>query len=301
MASTPSDTSNPPNSLTDAMSEWNEIVDALIDHATLLRELGARTIELDPALLSFPPLDAPATVKAARPSAQAETSPRPLQAEPAVVTPTPTTSAALEDRRHALDAIAERLAACAACELAATRTRCVPGQGNPDSPDVMFIGEAPGEEEDRQGLAFVGPAGQLLTRMIEAMGYTRDEVFIANICKCRPPGNRAPLPQEMRACLPFLRQQIRIIRPRTLVLLGRTAIQGLLASDVAVSRAQGQWTHCEGIPTMPTYHPSYILRFESPSNAAQLKQVKSQVWNALKLVMAHLGKTLPARSQPPSS
>jgi uracil-DNA glycosylase family 4 len=152
----------------------------------------------------------------------------------------------------------------------------------------MFIGEAPGYEEDKQGLAFVGAAGQLLTKMIAAMGYTRDDVFIANICKCRPPGNRAPLPEEMQKCLPFLREQIKIIRPKTIALLGGTAIKALLETQAGVNRIQGQWTQYEGIPVMPTFHPSYLLRFEP---------AKHDAWRALKLVLAHLGKPVPGTAK----
>jgi DNA polymerase len=168
----------------------------------------------------------------------------------------------------------------------------VPGQGNPDSPDVMFIGEAPGEEEDQQGLAFVGAAGKFLTKMIEAMGYTREQVFIANICKCRPPRNRAPDEQEMKKCLPFLQEQIRVIRPKAIVLLGNTAIKGLL-NQTGVTRMQGVWTSYEGIPVMPTYHPSYVIRFENSGDATGMKTVKTQVWNALKLVLARLDRPVP--------
>ncbi len=157
----------------------------------------------------------------------------------------------------------------------------------------MFIGEAPGQDEDRQGLAFVGAAGQFLNKMIHAMGYTRDDIFIANICKCRPPNNRTPQSDEMQTCLPFLREQIRIIRPKVIVLLGATAIKGLLDTQVGVTRMQGQWTRYEGIPVMPTFHPAYILRFESFGDMAGLKKAKTEVWHALKLVLAHLGKPVP--------
>ncbi|HHU15926.1 MAG TPA: uracil-DNA glycosylase, partial [Lentisphaerae bacterium] len=115
-------------------------------------------------------------------------------------TPAASVSRTPEQRRQALDEIAARIETCEACDLYKQRNRCVPGQGNPCAPDVMFIGEAPGADEDREGLAFIGAAGQFLTKMIEAMGYTRDDVFIANICKCRPPNNRTPTADEMRVC-----------------------------------------------------------------------------------------------------
>ena len=273
------------------MSLWTAIVDDLIDHVNLLKELGGRNVEVDPAVLSA----------FGSPSAAARTSaalPKPARATAAIPAATPSgppSTAALspEVRRKALDEIAARANLCDACPLRQNRINSVPGQGNPVNPDILFIGEAPGADEDQQGLAFVGPAGQLLTKMIAAMGYTRDDIFIANICKCRPPGNRTPQPDEMRTCLPFLREQIRIIRPKVIVLLGGTAIKGLLDTQVGVTRIQGQWTHYDGIPVMPTFHPAYILRFESFGDMAGVKTAKTQVWNALKLVLAQLGKPVP--------
>ncbi|MEI7898818.1 MAG: uracil-DNA glycosylase [bacterium] len=282
------------------MSSWTAIVDDVINHVNLLKELGGRNAEIDPAVMralgsaAVASRPGPAAPPAA--SAQPRSAPR---AKPPAPTPPVTAHAPAqspEARRTALADIAARSAACEACVLCHQRTHSVPGQGNPDSPDVMFIGEAPGADEDRQGLAFVGAAGQFLTKMISAMGYTRDEVFIANICKCRPPGNRAPLPEEIQTCLPFLREQIRIIRPKVIVLLGGTAIKGLLDTQVGVSRLQGQWTRYDGIPVMSTFHPAYILRFESSGDREGLKTAKTQIWSTLKLVLAQLGKSVPAPS-----
>jgi DNA polymerase len=284
------------------MSDWTDILDDVIDHVNLLRELGGRSVEIDPAVMA-------SCVAAARPSRAAAPVPstarsevgRPAQPRPpdpsggaAAAQPGPSPALTPEARRQALAEIAARIDVCDACPLRQGRTQSVPGQGNPDSPDIMFIGEAPGQDEDQQGLAFVGAAGQLLTKMIQAMGYSRDEVFIANICKCRPPNNRTPQAEEMQKCLPFLRDQVRIVRPKTIVLLGGTAIKGLLDTQVGVTRLQGQWTKYDGIPVMPTYHPAYILRFESCADASGLKAAKTQVWNALKLVLAYLGKPVPA-------
>ncbi len=271
------------------MSSWTAILDDVIDHVRLLQELGGRSVELSPDVLRAPgapakpaPAPAPAAAPAPRtpPAAPRPDSPAALPGAKPALTP--------EARRAALAETAARVEACDACALRQQRTRSVPGQGNFNSPDVMFIGEAPGHEEDQQGLAFVGAAGQLLTKMIAAMGYTRDDVFIANICKCRPPGNRAPLPEEMQKCLPFLREQIALIRPKTIVLLGGTAIKALLETQVGVNRIQGQWTHYEGIPVMPTFHPSYLLRFEP---------AKHDAWRALKLVLAHLGRPVPGAAK----
>jgi len=294
------------------MSEWTDIIDGIADHVALLKELGERTVEIDLAVMQSltakgktPSTPQNASVHAASgpPASPTDRTGEPPQSQrrpPVAVTapPTPgnTPARSPEERRKALDEIAVRIDACSACVLRQQRAHSVPGQGNGNSPDVMFIGEAPGAEEDQQGLAFVGAAGQLLTKMINAMGYARDDVFIANICKCRPPKNRTPQSDEMQTCLPFLREQIRIIRPKTIVLLGGTALKGLLDTQVGITRMQGQWSRYEGIPVMPTFHPAYVLRFESYGDMASLKKAKTEVWHALKLVLAQLGKPVPTPS-----
>ena len=156
----------------------------------------------------------------------------------------------------------------------------------------MFIGEAPGADEDRQGLAFVGAAGQFLTKMIQAMGYTREQVFIANVCKCRPPNNRTPSPQEMEACLPYLRRQIAAIHPKCIVLLGRTAMSGLFPTQRI---RRGTWYEYAGIPVIATFHPSYIIRFDPTIDPVGLRAAKTEVWNTLKLALAKLGKQPPKK------
>lgn len=152
-----------------------------------------------------------------------------------------------------------RIQACTACPLAKGITNKVPGQGNHNA-RLMIIGEGPGAEEDQQGLAFVGRAGQLLTRMLEAIQLNRDEVFIANLVKCRPPGNRVPEPSEVTSCLPFLRQQTALIRPQVILLLGSTALQGILGPGLRITRCRGQWTQRKGVFFLPTYHPAALLR-----------------------------------------
>lgn len=190
----------------------------------------------------------------------------------------------LHDVGAALADIAKRIAKCTRCELSETRTHTVPGQGA-FNPEIMFIGEGPGEEEDKQGLAFVGRAGQLLTRIIEAMGYKRDEVFIGNIVKCRPPGNRTPYPHEMEACMPFLEEQIAALKPKVIVALGGTAVRGLLHTETGITKLRGQWMEFRGIPVMPTYHPAYLLRNEGG---------KKFVWADMLEVLKRLGRTPPS-------
>lgn len=182
-----------------------------------------------------------------------------------------------------LKAIAKAVAACTQCVLHEKRRQAVPGQGN-IHPDILFVGEGPGEDEDRQGLAFIGRAGQLLTRLITRMGYTRDEVFIANIVKCRPPGNRKPLPEEMAACFPYLKAQIAALQPKVIVALGATALEALVSPLVKISRTRGTWQAFGEFPLMPTYHPSYLLRNQS---------AMWDVWNDMQLVLTRLGRTPP--------
>ena len=171
----------------------------------------------------------------------------------------------LEARRsrneQALHELAGRLGGCERCALHRGRTRLVFGQGDAAA-ELVFVGEGPGANEDQQGLAFVGRSGELLTKMIGAMGLGRDQVFICNVVKCRPPGNRAPAPDEMHTCLPFLREQLEVVRPRVICALGRTAAigLGLLAPDESLGARRGQFVDWHGIPTLLTFHPAYLLR-----------------------------------------
>jgi len=182
----------------------------------------------------------------------------------------------------------ERALVCVKCpNLVASRKQVVFGVGDINSP-LMFIGEAPGADEDVQGEPFVGRAGQLLTRIIQAMGFAREAVYIANILKCRPDtpgqsfGNRKPTPEEMETCIPYLHQQIDLIQPKVIVALGGTAVEGLLGKTLGISKLRGTWQTYRDIPLMPTFHPSFLLR---PENAGQ----KRKVWEDMLLVMEKLG------------
>jgi DNA polymerase len=172
----------------------------------------------------------------------------------------------------------EEIGDCRRCRLCDGRQNLVFGVGNPDA-HLVFVGEAPGADEDAQGEPFVGKAGQLLTKMIEAMGYRRDDVYICNVIKCRPPGNRNPEPDEVAACEPFLKKQLAAIRPRMIVALGKFAAQCLLRDDTPISRLRGNFRTYEGIPLMPTFHPAYLLR--DPSK-------KKEAWHDLKQVLEAL-------------
>ena len=158
-----------------------------------------------------------------------------------------------------LSILAEEIRDCTKCKLHSTRTNVVVGAGNPDA-KVMFVGEAPGEEEDRQGIPFVGRAGRLLTSALEEVGWSRDDVYIANVLKCRPPKNRPPLPNEMSACLPYLIRQIDIIQPEVIVALGRVAGQAFMKKSISISRFRGKFANFRGRRVFFMYHPSYLLR-----------------------------------------
>ncbi len=177
-----------------------------------------------------------------------------------------------------LQAIRDDLGDCARCKLQATRTNIVFGVGSPRAP-LMFVGEAPGADEDRLGEPFVGKAGQLLDKMIAAMGWAREHVYIANTLKCRPPGNRDPEQDETEACQGFLHRQILSIAPRVIVTLGRPAAHLLLNTNAPISRLRGHWQSFEGIKVMPTFHPAYLLRDASK---------KREAWSDLKLVIQEL-------------
>ena len=166
-----------------------------------------------------------------------------------------------------LDDIRSHLGDCRRCRLADGRTRIVFGQGNPNA-RLVFVGEGPGADEDRQGLAFVGAAGQLLTKIIAAMNLTREEVYICNVIKCRPPGNRNPEPDEIEACRPFLERQLTTIAPEVICTLGTFAARTLLGTTAPVSRLRGRFHDHNGIKLMPTYHPAYLLRSPAQKRAA---------------------------------
>jgi len=204
-----------------------------------------------------------------------------LPPTPAPTSPSPSPSTSIPMGKLpivSLDDVRARMGECTLCKLHKGRHTIVFGVGNPEA-RLMFVGEAPGEDEDLKGEPFVGKAGQLLTKMIEAMGLRREDVYICNTVKCRPPNNRNPEPDELAACEPFLKGQLASVKPEVIVTLGKFAAQALLREQTPITRLRGQWREYEGIPVMPTFHPAYLLR--SP-------QEKTKVWEDLQSVMKKL-------------
>ena len=198
-----------------------------------------------------------------------------------------------QDPTQDLVALATQITQCQECTLCSTRRHAVPGEGNPHA-RLMFVGEAPGATEDRQGRPFVGHAGQLLDKIIQACGLRREDVYITNILKCRPPGNRDPLPEEITQCIPYLKIQIALIAPEVIVALGAHAARTLLDKPDGIGALRGRfWSFTVSpgatpIKVMPTYHPAYLLHNYSTDN-------RKRVWEDMKKVMSHLGMPIPQR------
>ncbi len=290
---------------------YHQLLDATIRHLEELRARGVRFVSVLPesltALKQPPPVTSakgPSTSPPAapRPAAPAPLRPVPPRAAPAPSvaqpstlpmpsepsTPARTPALSPEAKAAAFADLHQRAMACLRCPpLASSRKQVVFGVGDINAP-LMFIGEAPGADEDEQGEPFVGRAGELLTKIIQTMGLTRDSVYIANILKCRPDtpgqasGNRKPTPEEMQTCIPYLHEQIDLICPRVIVALGGTAVEGLQGKTVGISKLRGLWQTYRGIPLMPTYHPAYLLRNQALSE-------KRRVWEDMLQVMEKLG------------
>lgn len=280
-----------------------ELLDATIGHLEQLRAEGTKWVSVSPETLAS--LSTPAQRRGRQPRSSAVSPAPPVAPEPfaapesnpalsaAAPPPASTPVARTEpapsgDKAAGLAMLRERVLPCVKCpHLARARKNVVFGVGNPEAA-LMFVGEAPGADEDTRGEPFVGAAGQLLTKIIKGMGYSREDVYIANILKCRPDtpnqtsGNRKPTTEEMRTCLPYLLEQIRILQPKVIVALGATAMEGLFGKPVAISRLRGHWQAFGETPVMPTYHPSYLLR-------NQARTVKREVWEDMLQVLEKLG------------
>lgn len=291
------------------------LLDGLIGHLETLRDDGTRWVAASPALLAEatgpiarPRVSTREETRAASPAhnraAGIALAPNVLPAPPATPSMEPPARPALDgpalDRASkvaALAALQAKAKACVQCAaIARARTSVVFGVGDPDAA-LMLVGEAPGRDEDQQGEPFVGAAGQLLTKILVAMGLGRDHVYIANVLKCRPDtpgesfGNRKPTADEMATCIPFLFEQVRIVRPRVIVALGGTALEGLLGQQkLSVTRMRGRWADFAGVPLMPTYHPSYLLRQDTLAT-------KREVWEDMLAVMDKLGMAISAKQR----
>jgi uracil-DNA glycosylase family 4 len=250
---------------------YTQLLDATISHLESLKNRGVRFVSVSPENLT----------------ALART---PRRAAAPVKSPTATMidTSASPAKIAAFAELRARALVCVKCpHLAGSRKNVVFGVGSIDA-SLMFVGEAPGADEDQQGEPFVGKAGQLLTKIIQAMGLQRGDVYIANILKCRPDtpgqsaGNRKPTPEEMQTCIPYLHEQIDLIQPKVLVALGATAVDGLLGKTIGITKLRGQWRTYRNIPLMPTYHPAYLLRNQALSE-------KRRVWEDMLTVMEKLG------------
>jgi uracil-DNA glycosylase len=275
---------------------YHELLDATIQHLEGLRARGVRHVTIAPETLRV--LTRPTGIISVPPTTKITTpGSLPIKQTAAFVSPetvtAPVPQSAIRNPQSAIEkasafaALRERALACVKCpHLAASRKNVVFGVGNIDA-QLMFIGEAPGADEDEQGEPFVGRAGQLLTKIIQATGLSRADVYIANILKCRPDtpgqaaGNRPPTPEERAACIPYLQEQIDLIQPRAIVALGATAVDGLLGKTIGITKLRGNWQTYRGTPLMPTFHPSYLLRNQAMSE-------KRKVWEDILKVMEKL-------------
>jgi DNA polymerase len=289
------------------MSEnYRQLLDATIQHLEGMKARGVRHVAVTPETLRALALPAKPSISNSLSPAPTVTRTRPVISEPpkkiaASVQPeimaTTAPQSAIRNPQSAIEkaaafaALRERVLACVKCpHLVSSRKNVVFGVGSMDA-QLMFVGEAPGADEDAQGEPFVGAAGQLLTKIITATGLARSEVYIANILKCRPDmpagssGNRKPTPEEMQTCIPYLHEQIDLIQPKVIVALGATAVEGLLGKTVGITKLRGNWQTYRGIPLMPTYHPAYLLRNQSLGT-------KREVWEDILAVMEKLGMSI---------
>ena len=291
---------------------YQQVLEATVQELERLKRNGVRFVAVSPetleALKAKPAASRPATASTtaargtSRPSAAPSAAARPTHAaapvapviharlettEPATAPVAPAAPLSPEAKVAAFADLQQRVMGCVKCKnLADSRKNVVFGVGNINA-DLLFVGEAPGADEDAQGEPFVGAAGLLLTKIIQTMGLSRETVYIANILKCRPDmpphtsGNRKPTPEEMRTCIPYLQEQIDLIRPKVIVGLGATAIEGLLGKAIFITKIRGQWNTYRGIPLMPTYHPAYLLRNQALAE-------KRRVWEDMLKVMEKL-------------
>ncbi len=262
------------------MSEPSPFIDQLQAFLEYKKEEGFQTLEISPETL--------AELKPAKtPNATADTPTlrgAPPKKAPAALEKSEESSVVVTGKT--LDEIAGQIRTCNACPLHTSRKNTVPGEGNSTRPDILFISDYPGEEENEQGCFYTSEAGELLEKMIGAMGYKRDDIFILNLVQCRPPNNRIPHQEEILACAPYLKAQIALIQPKLIVALGKTAVEGLINEKIAITRMRGTWKTYNGIDLMPTFHPGYLIKVPAR---------KRETWADLQAVLAKLGKAPPAK------
>lgn len=262
--------------MTDIRKDLQNVIADIRAHVEFQRAIGVKTLEMPHQAARPAAVNAPVSNKQ---SAEPRKPAAPAPVRSAIVeTKGPETTASKEP--ISLETVHKEIGDCTRCKLNKGRNTIVFGEGNPKA-EILFVGEGPGFEEDQQGRPFVGAAGQLLTDIIvKGIGLKREEVYICNIVKCRPPGNRNPEPDEVEACIGFVKQQIAAINPKVIVTLGNVPTQNLLKTKQGITKMRGTWQEYNGIPVMPTFHPSYLLR--SPSE-------KKWVWEDIKMVMGKLG------------
>jgi uracil-DNA glycosylase len=287
----------------DPLAELRELSAALRAHAEWLAATGASGIEPSTAAPPAPPAEpsrkerpaarAEVTPRSAAPASSptdARSAPRPVATAPIIAPPPVRAPAAIAldagEKQRRLAVLQETVKSCTRCALHAGRIQTVFARGTGTS-GLCFVGEGPGADEDEQGFPFVGKAGQLLDKMIGAMGFERDEVYVCNIVKCRPPNNRKPEPEEMAACMPYLEEQLTTLQPQVIVALGATAVQGIFGTSEGITRLRGRWKLYKGeVPVMPTFHPAFLLR--TPA-------AKKEVWDDLQAVLRQMGRAVPPR------
>jgi uracil-DNA glycosylase family 4 len=302
------------NAMSDA---YGQLLDATIQHLEDLKSRGVRHVAVAPETLralaqpvktqmqpttAGAPVSEPARTAFPKRAGSETGAPRPvaeqksLLALPGETAPSPVPPLDPQAKSAAFAALRERALACVKCpHLASSRKNVVFGVGSIDA-QLMFVGEAPGADEDERGEPFVGKAGQLLTKIIQATGLQRADVYIANILKCRPDtpgqsaGNRKPTSDEMATCIPYLHEQIDLIRPKVIVALGATAVEGLLGKTIGITKLRGGWKTYRGTPLMPTYHPAYLLRNQAMSE-------KRKVWEDMLAVMEKLEMPISAKQR----
>ncbi len=288
----------------ETLDTLNTIIDDLIGHVTVLRELGQRSVRVDPSVvreLGRRAMPAPPPQRAHGAAPQPQPPEPPREREPLTESVLRNTPPLPPQRRgEEMLRLQREINHCFNCALCKNRGTALAGEGRVNTPDIMVIGAAPSADDRDSGSLFSGPEGELLTRMIASIGYRREDVYLANTCQCPAPRNRAPSVDEQAACSLFIEEQIKIVRPRVIIVLGEHASRGLFHAIPAYARAHGTWTKYHGIPVMPTHHPRYILRFSDDTDGHQ-RELKRSAWKALQAVQQFLQRGVERQETPDAS